>query len=176
VNLFSSDQTALAWNGSRFLVVFLGNRALDDGTQLGDVEGSLVTPDLTVDGSLLSFTQLPNNEISGQAVWNGQHYVVTWIDEREGDFQQDTVRAVRITTAGQVLDPDGIVLSGDLRGVFGDIASNGDGRSVVTLVNGSTGQSFERMLAADGTLSPLQVPTTQVLAEGPAIASNGRIT
>jgi hypothetical protein len=175
VNLFSFDQTALAWNGSRFLVVFLGDRALDDGTHIGGVEGSVVTPDLTIERSFLSFTQLVNSEISSKAVWNGQSYVVTWSDEREGGFEQSTVRAVRITPAGQVLDPDGIVLSGDLGGVFGDIASNGDGSSVVTLVN-TTGQSFERALAADGTLGPLQTPTTQALASGPAVASNGQNT
>ena len=173
VSVFSFNQTALAWNGSRFLVVFLGDRVLEDFTHIGGVEGSLVTPDLTIERSGLSFTQLINNEFASQVVWNGQDYVVIWSDEREGGFDRSTVRAVRITTAGQVLDPDGILLSDDLRDVFGHIASNGDGRSVVTMVD-PAGQSFERMLGADGTLTPLQIPSTQALGEGPAVASNGQ--
>jgi hypothetical protein len=36
--------------------------------------------------------------------------------------------------------------------------------------------SFERALAADGTLGPLQTPTTQALVSGPAVASNGQNT
>jgi hypothetical protein len=167
------DQTALAWNGSRYLVVFQGERVGADGSVSAEgIEGSLVAPDLTTDGTSHSFTQLPTGELAPSVVWDGQDYVVTWFDERTGS-DQETFRAVRITTGGQVLDPDGIVLSGDDHGVSASIASNGAGASSVVW-SSPQGGSFERPLAADGTVGAIQPLFGAPLIEPPVVAGNGR--
>jgi hypothetical protein len=169
------DQTALAWNGSRYLVVFQGQRdGVNGGTGAVGIEGSLVAPDLTTDGTSHSFTQLPAGEFAPTVVWDGRDYVVTWFDERTPDFSQDTFRAVRITTAGQVRDPDGIVLTGSDIGVGASIASNGGGSSAIVweTTNGLT--SFERSLAANGTVGASQPLSDAQLFEPPVIAGNGR--
>ena len=167
------DQTALAWDGSRFVVVFQGERFGSDGNSVVGIEGSLVAPDLTTDGTSHSFTQLPTGQIAPSVVWDGQDYVVTWFDQRDPGFSQATFRAVRITTAGEVLDPDGIVLSGDDHGVVATMASNAAGASQLVW---STPQatSFERSLAADGTLGPIQPLSNAQLFEPPVVAGNGR--
>jgi hypothetical protein len=169
------DQTALAWNGSRFLVVFQGGDPGPNGSQGAvGIVGSLVAPDLTTDGTTHSFTELPAGEFAPTAIWDGQDYVVTWFDERTPDFSQDTFRAVRITTAGQVRDPDGIVLSGSDIGVSATIASNGGGSSAIVWDASQGTTSFERSLAADGTVGPSQPLSDVPLFEPPVIAGNGR--
>jgi hypothetical protein len=170
-------QTALAWNGSRFLVVFNAGLNPDGSVGAVGIVGSLVAPDLTTDGTTLTFTLLPGGEFAPTVVWDGQDYVVTWFDERTPDFSQDTFHAVRITTAGVVRDPNGIVLSGNDIGVGASIASNGGGSSAIVwdVSQGtSSGTSFERSLAADGTVGPSQPLSDVPLFEPPVIAGNGR--
>jgi hypothetical protein len=168
----SFDQTALAWDGARFLLVFLGDRPTPDFSFVEGIEGSLVAPDLTVGATSLSFAQLPGGEIAPQVVWDGQDYLVTWTDEREPGFGQTTARAVRITTAGQVLDPDGVLLTGDTRGVGATVASNGAGRSFIAW-DLAQGQSFVRSVGADMTLGTIQALSAAPLFEPPAVAGNG---
>src|SRR6185503_9265733 len=97
-SLFGSDETALAWNGANFLLAFLG-----DG-----IEGSLIAPNLTLVQPALKFSGVPNSQGSPQLAWNGSNYLVAWTDERDPGIENMTARAVRVSSAGQVLDPSGI--------------------------------------------------------------------
>lgn len=163
------DSTGLAWNGSQLLLVFQGNRPSGFSSVVG-IEGSLLGPDLSPASGAIGLSQMPAGQLAPEVVWNGRNYVVSWIDERAGSFDLATPRAVRINPQGEVLDPDGIALSGDTP-ASGQIASNADGPTLVTLVE-PTGEAQFRFLGSGGRLrepSPLDEGVT-----GPAlIAGNG---
>ena len=90
------DRTALAWNGADFLLAYLGTRDVPNGPFISGMSGSLIAPDLSIAADSLSFASLPNSQVPSAAVWNGQRYLVTWIDDRNLAFDQDTVRGVLI--------------------------------------------------------------------------------
>jgi hypothetical protein len=165
----SFDSTGLAWNGSQFLLVFQGDRPNGFDDVVG-IEGSLIGPDLGLVPGPLGLSQLRAGELIPSVVWNGRNYVVSWVDERTGNFELSTPRAVRITPEGEVLDPDGILLSDGVP-AGARIASNGDGPTLVTLAQPNGSAQF-RFLGAGGRLR-----ASQALPEGATagmdLASNG---
>ena len=163
------DNTGLAWNGSQFLLVFQGDRSNGVSDVIG-IEGSLIGPDLSVVPGPLGLSQLRAGELVPSVAWNGRNYVVSWDDERNGSFDLSTPRAVRINAAGSVLDPDGIALSDGVPAV-GQIASNADGPTLVTLAQPSGSAQF-RFLGSGGRLRAAQALAEDVT--GPVVtAGNG---
>jgi hypothetical protein len=167
-----ADPTGLTWNGSHFLLAYDGIRTQADGFSVYGIDGSLVAPDLTVSSDALAFSQLPNHQYSPRTAWDGVDYVVTWTDTREGpSFEQSTARAVRISSAGSVRDPDGIPVTPS--GAYDHaMASNGARRSLVAWPT-TTGGGLVRSLAANGTLGPIRALAPGVLASTPMLASDG---
>lgn len=84
-----------------------------------------------------------------------------------------SVRAVRIDPSGHVLDPNGIVLSTAQSPAFSSsLASTGNG-SALSLWAGTSGASYRRTLAADGTPGTLSSFGDPSLSSAPAVAGNG---
>ncbi len=166
------DRTALAWNGAHFLVAYLGARTVPNGPIISGISGSLIAPDLSIAADSLSFASLPNSEIPSQAAWNGQSYLVTWIDERNLAFDQDSARGVLISSAGQVLDPAGIAVSGTFSAISQSVASNGAGRSLVAWVT-FTGRGLVRAVAANGAVGPIRALAPAGFSPAAPIVSNG---
>lgn len=164
--------TGLVWNGSAFLLAFLGNRSTPDNpfAPVG-IDGSLIAPDLTVTADALVLNGVPASRESPHAAWNGHDYVVSWTDER-GGRQQTTARAVRISAAGEVLDPSGLAVSDPQLAFSQDLASNGDGPSLVVWST-VTGQAFARAVSARGNLRPARSLTPLTVEVSPVIAGNG---
>ena len=167
-----ADPTGLTWNGSHFLLVYDGIRTQPDGFGVYGIDGSIVAPDLTITNDALAFSRLPNHQYSPHTVWNGVNYVVSWTDERDGrSFDQSTARAVRITSAGRVRDPDGIPLTP--QGAYvNSLASNGDRRSIVVWPT-PTGIGQVRSLAANGALGLVRSLTARPISSNPEVASDG---
>ena len=163
------DSTGLAWNGSQFLLVFQGDRPSGFNDVVG-IEGSLIGPDLSLAPGPLGLSQLRAGELIPSVVWNGRNYVVSWVDERTGAFDLATPRAVRITPQGDVLDPDGIPLSDGVPS-NAQIASNGDGPTLVTLAQPNGSAQF-RFMGSGGRLRAAQ-PLAEGVAGGVATAGNG---
>jgi len=83
------------------------------------------------------------------------------------------VRAVRIGTNGQLLDPNGIVLSTAEAPAFSaSLGSTGNGSSV-SLWFGSDGASHRRSLAADGTLGEISAFAASPLYSPASLAGSG---
>lgn len=159
---FGSDRTALAWNGTQFLLSFLGY----------GIEGSLIASDLSLVNGQIALTGLPNKQGYPSSVWSGQNYLVTWTDERSSDTDMD-VRGVRIGTSGQLLDPQGIAFSGPESPAFGaQVASTRQGSSLLVWFNVS-GNSFERTIASDGTLGAIKPFRAEETHSPAGLASNG---
>ncbi|RYZ07385.1 MAG: hypothetical protein EOO73_12075 [Myxococcales bacterium] len=159
---FGSDRTGLAWNGAQFLLSFLGH----------GIEGSLIASDLSLVDGQIPLTGVPNKQGYPNSVWNGQNYLVVWTDERNSDTDME-LRGVRIGTNGQLLDPQGLSLSGPENPAFGEqLASTRQGSALAVWFNVS-GQSFTRTIASDGTLGMSQPFQTELLSSPPGVASNG---
>jgi len=159
---FGSDRTALAWNGSKFLLSFLGY----------GIEGSLIASDLSLVNGQIALTGLPNKQGYPSSVWSGQNYLVVWTDERNSSTDMD-VRGVRIGTNGALLDPLGIAISPADSPAFGaQVASTKQGSSLLVWFNVS-GNSFARTIASDGTLGPTKTFRAEETHSSPGIASNG---
>ncbi|HWA75199.1 MAG TPA: hypothetical protein VG937_22835 [Polyangiaceae bacterium] len=167
-----ADPTGLSWNGSHYLLAYDGLRTQPDGFSVFGIDGSLVAPDLTISADALAFSQLPNHQYSPHTAWDGVDYVVTWTDTRDGSsFEQNTARAVRITSAGVVRDPAGIAVT-PVGAYDHALASNGARRSIVAWPT-TTGGGLLRSLAANGTLGPVRAIASGALASHPMIASDG---
>ena len=166
------DRTALAWNGAHFLLAYLGTRTVPNGPIISGISGSLIAPDLSVAADSLSFASLPNNQVPSQAVWNGQSYLVTWIDQRDLAFDQETARGVLVSSDGQVLDPAGIPVSGTFSALSQSVASNGAGRSLVAWKT-STDRGLVRAVAANGAVGPVRALAPAGFSVSSPIVGNG---
>jgi hypothetical protein len=159
---FGSDRTNLAWSGSEFLLTFLGH----------GIEGSLIASDLSLVNGQIPLTGVPNKQGYPLSVWTGQNYLVVWTDERNS-YTDMEVRGVRIGGDATLLDPQGISLSDPENPAFSaQLASTRQGSAVVVWF-GSTGASFSRTIASDGTLGVSQPFQTEPLYSPAALASNG---
>lgn len=167
------DPTGLAWSGAHFLLAYDGNRPPPDGGffSVDGVDGSLIAPDLTITADALAFSQVPNPQFSPQAVWDGADYVVSWNDERM-PFPDSEARAVRISSAGVVRDPEGLALSASLPALGHNLASNGNRRSLVTWLSKDL-RGEVRSLAANGGLGPIRALAPGAINMTPLLASSG---
>jgi hypothetical protein len=82
-----------------------------------DVVARLIGPGPTLLGGAITVSAGPRSEQLPAAAWDGSEYLVSWQDLRATQdylFDRRTdVYAARVTTAGAVLDPDGIPLAVD---------------------------------------------------------------
>ena len=157
-----SDRTALAWNGSKFLLSFLGH----------GIEGSLLAQNLSISNGQIALTGVPNKQSYPSSAWTGENYLVSWTDERNSDIDMD-VRGVRIGVMGQLLDPLGIAFStAQNPGFSAQLASTRQGPSLLVWF-GSTGASYERTMQSDGTLGAVKPFQTEPLNSGVSLAGNG---
>ncbi|WP_437284229.1 hypothetical protein [Sorangium sp. So ce406] len=161
-SVVDSDRSSLVWNGSHFLLAFHGQ----------GIEGSLIRPDLGLTAGRIVLSPMPNRQWNAAVVWTGESYLVAWSDERDPDWDraQVFVRAVRVSAAGEVIDPVGIDLQS--RALALDLASNGEGTSVLTWSE-LRDMQYLRPIASDGTPGERVALSPRYLTSGPSIASDG---
>jgi hypothetical protein len=108
----SQMQPAIATDGVNWLVVWFDRRDMFEGFDIYcarvsgagavlDPGGTRVTPDSAAPGE-------PAVE------FNGTDFLVAWQDARTGTPYVNDIHAARVSAAGQVLDPDGIIVSRQL--------------------------------------------------------------
>ncbi|WP_437585342.1 hypothetical protein [Sorangium sp. So ce1000] len=161
-SVLDSDRNSLVWNGSHFLLAFHGE----------GIEGSLIGPDLALAAGPIVLSPMPNRQRNPRVVWTGESYLVAWSDERDPDLERADVhvRAVRVSAAGEVVDPAGIDLLS--RAMSLDLASNGEGTSVLTWSE-MRDREYLRPIASDGTPGERVAVSSLYLTSAPAVASNG---
>ncbi|WP_437630009.1 hypothetical protein [Sorangium sp. So ce854] len=161
-SVVDSDRNSLVWNGSHFLLAFRGR----------GIEGSLIRPDLGLTAGRIVLSPMPNRQWNAAVVWTGESYLVAWSDERDMDWDraQVFVRAVRVSAAGEVLDPVGLDLQS--RAVSFDLDSNGKGGSVLTWGE-LRDMPYLRPIASDGTPGERVVIPSRYMTTGPSVESNG---
>jgi hypothetical protein len=74
----------------------------------GDIYGARIGPDgTTLDGTGILISGLPTGQARPTVAWDGQNFLVVWVDWRSGSQQ---LYGARVTPAGVVLDPGGILV------------------------------------------------------------------
>ncbi|WP_437730207.1 hypothetical protein [Sorangium sp. So ce1335] len=161
-SVLDPNRSSLVWNGSHFLLAFRGQ----------GIEGSLIRPDLTLAAGRIVLSPMPNRTWNAAVVWTGESYLVAWSDERDMDWNraQVFVRAVRVSAAGEVLDPVGIDLQS--RAVSFELDSNGKGSSVLAWSE-LLDVPYLRPIASDGAPGERVAIPSGYMTSGPSIGSNG---
>jgi phosphoribosylformylglycinamidine (FGAM) synthase PurS component len=118
---------AVGYGGTDFLLAWE-----DDRSGSGyDIYGARVTPEaLVLDSADILLSRSANDQNSPAACSNGEGFLVVWEDDRQGSGWD--IYGARVTSAGEVLDPGGFVISqaaGDQRAPA--VGLNGDGFLVV---------------------------------------------
>ena len=164
----------VAWGGGVFLVVWMGERPGSGW----DVVATRVGPDGAVlDPGGITVGTGPGDQTRPSVVWNGEAFVVVWMDGRNGESD---IAAARVDPGGRLLDPEPIVVSrapGEQS--YPAVASRHGEAAVVWVDRRGTGPFalYGARLAADGrVLDPEGVPlsTTPRLHMFPAIACGER--
>jgi len=101
----SQAEPAVAFDGTNWLVTWQDIRS----AAYYDIYAARVTPDGTVldpGGFLVSGAQY--SQFNPAVAWDGTNFVVAWQDYRDIKFD---IYASRVSSAGAVLDPDGIMVA-----------------------------------------------------------------
>jgi len=146
----------VAFDGTNYLVVWLDTR---NEYLAPDVYGARVTPAAEV---------LDPHGIAISVVWgsaqsvpclafNGTHYLVVWDDTRDG---YDNVYGARVSTAGVVLDPDGIRITTMSCNWDGDFRVASDGTNyLVAWSSASDSRVYGARVSTEGVvLDPSGIP------------------
>jgi len=97
---------AVAWDGANCLVVW--QSGITSG--FSDIRGARVSPAGTVlDTAGIAVSTADSAQVSPAVAFDGANYLVVWEDERSGPAAD--IYGARVSTAGSVLDPAGIVVS-----------------------------------------------------------------
>jgi MYXO-CTERM domain-containing protein len=161
-NVTSIEQPSLTAGGDQLLLGFIG-----DG-----VEGSLFSSELTVQNGDFPISAVPNAQGAHQVGWNGQSYVITWVDERNGrDTEDMDGRAARFGADGARLDPDGLVLAEP--GTFSLTQAGGAGGEWLAIWHSITEHKAFVRSVNGGTLGAVHELTAKQISTAPAVAFDG---
>ncbi len=120
----SESGPAVGFDGTNYLVVWADGRNGDDT----DLYGVRVSPSGNViDSTAIAISTAPDSQLSPKIAFNGSVYLVVWLVEKSSVWE---VGAARIDTAGNVLDPGGIRITGYTTDAP-DVASDGSGFLIV---------------------------------------------
>ena len=99
----SEQEVAMAFDGTNYLAVWQDNRG-----QSVDLYGIRVSANGTVlDPSAFVISNAMGNQLLPSVAFDGTNYLVAWQDSRVSAYD---IYAARVTPAGTVLDPNGILL------------------------------------------------------------------
>jgi len=160
----ASDRVNLAYNGTRHMLDYLG----------AGVEGTLVDKNLGIVVDEFSVSALPNKQDYPYLVWDGTNFVVAWSNEIDpNDPSKMTVRAVRVSDAGALLDPNGISITPANTYAWSlSMASAGQESSIIAYSNSGEIPSL-RTLASSGTLSAASPFGVSTESGTPNLVTNG---
>lgn len=153
VDIAASDDGFLAvWSDGRSCLddwQGLTGSGFDVYAALLDANGDVLLRSIVIDEG-------PGNQIHPHVAWNGQHWLVAWIEQDPtGLPTYDRIRAVRVSPDGIVVDAAPILLHGnDYYFSFEGLAMAGGGADGWTVIFEGNGTGLRAVrVAADGTVA-----------------------
>jgi hypothetical protein len=144
-NLTAGFTPDLAFSGDVVLVAY---RTGTDGTANKDIRGLRMLPDGSFPDGLtgLIISALQDEQQNPTVTWDGTQFVVIWDDKRNAArfFDERTdLYGSRVSEAGAVLDPSGLVIANDtVPEQLPSLSSRGDGRAILAASLFRTGTPF----------------------------------
>lgn len=166
---------AVAYNGTSFLAVWCDYRSQ---TGYYDIYGARVTSaGALLDPQGIAISTAAHHKYSPEVASDGVNFLVVWYDSRSGTGNYD-IYGARVSSAGAVLEPDGIAISTDARHQYSPaVAYNGTSFLVVweDFRNGSYDIYGARVSGAGTVLDPSGIPisTAPNNQRAPAVAHDG---
>lgn len=141
---FQTRALALAFSNGTYALTYEG---------LEGTVGHQFSPTFETTHGPLPLSALPNRQNLPFTSWNGEHYVVSFYDERAEGMH---ARAVRISGQGLVLDPSGLGVSPPEHRAFSSAsASNSSGISAFVFTSTDESSAYLRTMNAQAVLSDL---------------------
>ncbi|HJW34744.1 MAG TPA: hypothetical protein VJ505_15460 [Holophagaceae bacterium] len=102
----TANSPALAFDGTRYLVVYSTSSYVGN---YGQIFGVFVTPSGAVSGSPFPIAPAPGYQTHPVVAFDGTNYLVLWA-QAAWDTQVHGIQGTRVSPAGVVLDPSGILV------------------------------------------------------------------
>jgi hypothetical protein len=113
---------SVAWNGAHYLVAWAADHSPNPYTTEWDITAALVAPSGVV-GSPFTVADGPGLRGRPEIGSDGHNFLVAW---EGGEYPSVDVLAARVTGTGEVLDPEGIVLTDqDGADIYTDVTWSG---------------------------------------------------
>ncbi|HYI00410.1 Ig-like domain-containing protein, partial [Hyalangium sp.] len=150
----AQTEAAVASNGVDYFVAWRDER--QQATR-GDIYGTRVTGTGTVvDVTGIPISTAALTQQKPAITWDGQNYTLAWEDGRGGTAASD-IFAARVSSAGAVLDPQGVAVCTDAQAqTVPTVAARGSSTLVAWLdARGSVPEVYGALLSTQGGVQPL---------------------
>jgi hypothetical protein len=171
VGAFDQSQPAVAFDGTRYLVVWQDRRAGGSSGGQTDIYGTFIATDGTVAApGGFPISAGTHSEYAPTLAWDGTGYAVAWRDNRGGSAFH--VYGARVAPSGAVFDPAGVPLFTDADAWGPKLVHDGTGYLLAFQQNGGA-----RGRHLDGALAPLgaafDIEMSKSTGTGLSVASVG---
>jgi len=168
----TQDNVSIAAGNNGYLAVWQDTR----GTNGLDIFGCRIS----ATGQVLDFLSMPictrpGDQLAPAVTWDGSQYLVVWADRRN---PMQHIYGCRVSAAGEVLDPQGILVSGTTGSQSSPRAAGGGGSSLVVWQDerGSSPDIYGCTVSNSGTVGKAYgISTRGDNEETPDVACNGLI-
>jgi hypothetical protein len=158
---FNQEQPDIALGGSQYLAAWTDYRT-GGSPLISDEDGAdIFAARLDASGNLIDTTPIPltlapGEQTNPRVAWNGTNWLVIWLSQTPTQFFWSLeVQAVRLSPAGQVLDPAPITVYKFTSSTSAEAAVTSDGANWLVVTRGTQAGEDDVVgvrIASDGTL------------------------
>jgi hypothetical protein len=158
---FNQEQPAISRGGNQYLTVWTDYRSGGSPLIIVESGADIFAARLDASGELIDSTPIlismeAADQISPKIAWNGQNWLVAWLSQTPTQFFWSMeVQAVRVSPAGQVLDPTPISIYKYPSSSSAEFAIDSDGNNWVIVTRGTDADENDLLgvrVAPDGTV------------------------
>lgn|GEM_PF-830955 len=166
----NQDHPAVAWDGENFLAVWEDSR-----NQNLDIYGARIDSlGQVLDSLSLAIRVDPGTDQRRPSIgFDGENYLVVWQSDLDSVGLNYRIEGLRVSSQGELLDPEPFTISGGQYGSYPDVAFAG-GKYLVVWLDAYYYDIYGALVETTGTIgSQIGIRTASGLQENPQVASNG---